>query len=233
MGFRRVVEPRVLPEGAALSAAMAGVGLAVAGDPDYAAPIEDTLFAVSIEGMESDRLRELALLTSWWSLHAPFVNADRLFELAKRSGSERVRAYWSALARARKPDPRFGRFATLAPGGDVHLLRVGSVFQLARRGEDSRFAGGPLRVPEGVLRARDGDVLSPERLARHNRTYRARVLMGPSYRADMWAALERSPRLSVSALARETYGSIATASRVKRDRALWRAANGPETPRVV
>ena len=227
MGFRRVVEPRTLPEGAALSAAMAGVGLAVAAAPDYAAPIEDTLFAVSNEGMERDQLRELALLTTWWSMHAPFVNADRLFELVKRSGTARVRAYWAALARARKSDPRFLRFAPLAPDEEVHLLRVGSLFQLSRRGEDPRFSGGVLRVPEGVLRARDADVLSPERLARNHRTYRARVLMGPSYRADMWAALERTPGLSVSALARETYGSIATASRVKRDRALLLAADSP------
>lgn len=186
------------------------------------------MFAVSIEGMERDLLRELAVLTTWWTLHAPFVNADRLFELVKRSGSERVRAYWAALAQGRKSDPRLGRYATLAPTEDVHLLRVGGVFQLARRGEDPRFLGSALRVPEGVLRARDSDVLSPERLARHHRTYRARVLMGPSYRADMWAALERRPALSASALARETYGSIATAARVKRDRALWRASEPSE-----
>lgn len=221
MGFKRVVAPQAPLRGEALTGAMAGIGMAVAGEPDYAAPIEDTLLAVSIEGMERDQLRELAVLTTWWSLHAPFVNADRLFMLVGREASERVRAYWSALAATRKTDPRFRRFAGVAPSSEQHLLRVGSAFQLVRRGEDPRFLGSMLRVPEGTLRARSSDVLTPERLARHHRTYRARILMGPSYRADMWAALEREPTLSASELARTTYGSIATASRVKRDRVLW------------
>jgi hypothetical protein len=76
-------------------------------------------------------------------------------------------------------------------------------------------------LPAGVLRSRVADVLTPARLARLHPTYRARVLMGPSYRADMWAELERSPSITAPELARRTYGSIATASRVKQDRALW------------
>ena len=227
MGFSRNVAPRVLPEGEALSRAMAGVGMAIAAEPDYSVPIEDTLMAVSIAGMQHDQLRELALLTTWWTVHATFVNADRLYELVGLHASERLRAYWSALASTRRTDPRFRRFAGLAPTGEHHLLRAGSAFQLSRRGEDARFVGSQLKVPEGVLRDRVGDVLSPERLARHHRSYRARVLMGPSYRADMWAALEREPTLTGAELARRTYGSIATASRVKRDLALWAASESP------
>jgi hypothetical protein len=224
MGFSRVVRPSELPSGASLSAAMAGIGMAVAASPNYDAVIEDTLLAVSIEGMEGDQLRELGLLTAWWGVHAPFVNADRLFELVKSGASERVSVYWAALGATRKTDPRFRRFVALTPAVEHHLLRVGGAFQLARRGEDARFVGSALRVPKGVLRERAADVLSPERLAQHHRTYRARVLMGPSYRADMWAALERDPSLAGTQLARQTYGSIATASRVKRDRALWLAS---------
>jgi hypothetical protein len=43
------------------------------------------------------------------------------------------------------------------------------------------------------------------------------VIIGPSYRADMWAALETDPELSPTELARQTYGSFATAWQVKRD----------------
>ena len=51
-------------------------------------------------------------------------------------------------------------------------------------------------------------------------TYRYRVLIGPSYRADMWATLDREPGLSAAELARRSYGSFATAWKVKQDWAL-------------
>ena len=74
-----------------------------------------------------------------------------------------------------------------------------------------------LRVPANVLRERLADVLSPADLAKRHRAYHYRVMIGPSYRADMWAALERNPELSTAELARKTYGSFATAWRVKRE----------------
>jgi len=52
------------------------------------------------------------------------------------------------------------------------------------------------------------------------------VLIGPTYRADMWAALEDDPTLSAAALARRTYGSFATAWHVRRDYAVLASAGG-------
>lgn len=72
-------------------------------------------------------------------------------------------------------------------------------------------------MPAGVLRDRPGDVLSPKELARRHRTYRCRVLMGPSYRADMWALLEAEPSITAAELGRRAYGSFATAWHVKKD----------------
>lgn len=43
----------------------------------------------------------------------------------------------------------------------------------------------------------------PQRAKQH-RAYSFRVVMGPSYRADAWAALDPDPSLS-TALARQTY----------------------------
>jgi hypothetical protein len=45
-------------------------------------------------------------------------------------------------------------------------------------------------------------------------------MMGTSYRADCWAALEDQPSLSAAELARRTYASFATAWQVKRDFAI-------------
>ena len=75
-------------------------------------------------------------------------------------------------------------------------------------------------MPANTLRHRDQDVLTPAELARRHAGYRWRVLMGPSYRADMWAALERDSSLPAAELARRAYGSFATAWQVKRDREL-------------
>src|SRR6266851_5327514 len=41
--------------------------------------------------------------------------------------------------------------------------------------------------------------------------------MGPTYRADVWVALEAAPHLSVAELARRTYASFATAWQAKQD----------------
>jgi hypothetical protein len=48
-----------------------------------------------------------------------------------------------------------------------------------------------------------------------------RILIGPTYRADMWSALDDDSQLSAAELARRTYGSFATAWHVKQDHALF------------
>jgi hypothetical protein len=91
------------------------------------------------------------------------------------------------------------------------LIETGAEFQVARHGEDPRFEGSPARVAANILRDRASNVLQPAELATRHHAYRCRVMIGPTYRADMWAALEEDPTLSVAALARRTYGSFSTA----------------------
>jgi hypothetical protein len=222
MPFNRAIVP-VAPAGPdALTSAMVGIGMNFA-SPAAAEPnIEDTLLFASVEGMDRSDLRVLSVLVTWFGIHAPWVNADRLTKLVKLEKSARVRAFWSALARWQAKDRRFNRLAKVYKGPRVDLVTTGNAFQLKRHGEDPRFAGGPLRAPANVLRDRDADVLEPAKLARRHRAYRRRVMMGPSYRADMWAALEDDASLSAAALARKTYGSFATAWHVRRDFALIR-----------
>jgi hypothetical protein len=188
------------------------------------ANIEDTLIAAAFSGMEQDDLRVLALLITWLEVHHPYVNADRLLRAASVSSSQRSSAMWSAVSRMLQKDRRFGRFSSLYKGARLPLLRTGNDFQMARRGEDPRFTGSCLAVPEGVLRSRSSDVLAPAELASFHRGYRTRIIMGPSYRADMWAALETDSTLSAAELARRAYGSFATAWQVKRDFALVHSA---------
>ena len=60
-------------------------------------------------------------------------------------------------------------------------------------------------------------MLNPSELARHHRGYRRRILLGPSYRADVWAEMDRKPDSSPAELARRAYASFATAWQAKRD----------------
>jgi len=217
MAYRRSFSPRQLLEGDDLTRAMVGIGMLFA-DQALAEPnIEDTVLSASIEGMERDDLRALGVLVTWLGIHHPWLNADRLVRVVLACDRERVRVFWASVAHWLRSDRRFARMAHWPLKRRIPLLRTGSEFQVKRRGEDDRFAGSPLLVPAGVLRDRPGDVLSPKELAQRHRTYRCRVLMGPSYRADMWALLEAEPSLTAAELARRAYGSFATAWQVKKD----------------
>jgi hypothetical protein len=182
--------------------------------------IEDTLLAASIEGMDRDDLRVLAVLVTWLGAHHARINADRLIRAVLAHPSDRVRAFWAGIGEWLAKDRRLVRLYKTHPKPRIELLRTGTDFQISRRGEDQRFRQGPLRVPAGVLRDRPANILGPQALAKKHDTYRYRVLMGPTYRADMWALLDREPYLSASELARKAYGSFATAWQVKHDRAI-------------
>lgn len=217
MGFTRSIASTSLLEGDALTRACAGIGMNFAAKPTHDANIEDTLVAASIEGMDRDDLRMLAMLVSWVGVHFERVNADRLVRAVREVGSSRVRVFWAAIATWLERDRRFGKLAADYSGERIDLLATGTEFQIRRRGEDDRFRDGPLRVPEGVLRDRAADVLSPHEVARRHRAYRWRVVIGPSYRADLWAANEADPDATAAELARRTYASFASAWQVKRD----------------
>jgi hypothetical protein len=218
MGYSRTLLPDPMPTGDELDAMLAGIGCAVAATPLRDANIEDALLGAVVSGMEEDDLRRLGLAVQWIALHARVINADRLVRAVPLLPGERSRACWAAIARWHKTDRRWKRLAGRRESAD--LLRVGNAFQMQRRGPDPRFVGTALRVPAGTLRERPGDVLEPTALAKWHRGYRHRIMLGPSYRADMWAIAEHEPEVSASALARRSYGSFATAWQVRQDLAV-------------
>lgn len=212
------------PPADVLTARMVGIGMNLAANPEIDADIESTLIHASSLGMDDGDLRVLSVLTTWFGVHHAHVNADRLVRLVLAHESERVRAYWSSLAEWLAKDRRFARLKKAYEGTRLDLLPVGTDFQIARRGEDERFAGSPLRVPRGTLRDRVEDVLAPEVLVRRHAGYRSRVLMGPTFRADVWAVLEKDPELSVAEAARQAACSFATAWQAAQDFRLLRQA---------
>lgn len=217
MAFERIIVPAEFRQGDALTEDLAGIGFNLAADVAPDPNIEDTLIAASLAAMEASDLRVLDLLVTWLERHHDRVNADRLVRAVETLESERGSAFWAAVAGWLDKDRRFSRLRNVYTGPRIDIARGGSRFLLERSGEDARFAGTPLRIPAGLLRGRDSDVLSPSELAKRHGTYYYRVLLGPSYRADMWAELERNPELSAAELARRAYGSFATAWQVKQD----------------
>jgi hypothetical protein len=215
MAFRRLLAPVVL-HGDALTRAMVGIGMNFAAEASPEANIEDTLLCASVEAMDRDDLRVLAVLVQWFGVHHAWVNADRLVKLVGAVPSPRVRALWSALASWQRRDRRFARWVTGPSEARVDLLGTGD-FLLRRHGEDPRFGGSCLRVPAKVLRDRPGDVLTPAELAQRHHAYRLRVMVGPTYRADLWALLQREPALTPAELARRTHASFASAWKARQD----------------
>ena len=225
MAFSRAIASPAPPSFEGLTSSLIGIGFVLTGEGAWAPNIEDTLLWASLEGMNGD-FRVLALLATWFGVHARYVNADRLTRIVKMQAPTQVQGFWAGLAHWQGKDGRWRRLRDRYRGSRVMPLPEGTDFQIKRHGEDPRFAASPLRVPANFLRDRPGDVLTPEELASRHPAYRTRVLIGPTYRADMWAALERNPDLSAAELARRAYGSFATAWEVRRDFAVWRAAAG-------
>jgi hypothetical protein len=74
-----------------------------------------------------------------------------------------------------------------------------------------------LLVANKTLRSRQEDILSSKELALKHQDYFYKILIGPSYRADMISQYLRNPSLTASQLAKNTYGSFATAWEVMKD----------------
>ena len=224
MAFSRTAALGKRPEATALTRNMVGIGMNFAAKPNPSAPVEETLVHASDLGMEEHDLRVLSVLTTWLSVHHEYINADRLVRCVSNHRSHRVCAFWAAIAHWFSKDRRFARLDKLHVKPRVDLLPVGTSFQIERRGEDERFADSVLRVPAGTLRDRVTDVLSPEVLVCRHSGYRNRVLMGPTWRADVWTVLEGEPAISVAEVARRAGCSFATAWQVVQDFRLLRHA---------
>ncbi len=205
------------PESKTLIADMVGIGMNFAAAPNPDTKIEETLVRASALGMDEHDLRVLSVLSTWLGVHHDYLNADRLVRCVSEHASARVHAYWAAVGTWLGKDRRLTRLRKFYDGAAVDLLPVGTDFQIARRGEDERFAGSALRVPAGTLRDRSADVLSPAEVARRHAGYRNRVRLGPTWRSDVWTVLERGPHLPVAEVAKRAGCSFATAWQVVRD----------------
>lgn len=218
MSFRRVLHPLEFSTGEKLTSDLVGIGFRLAAPPPTLEPnLEDTLVAASIEGIVRDDFRVLALLVDWIGIHVERINVDRITKLVAALPHKKVKAFWAGIAHWQSTDPRMKKLLRVHPKQRVDLYADGGDFLIQRSGEDERFVGSPIRVAAKTLRHRPSDIMSPTELSKIHSAYRWRVVIGPTYRADMWALLEKDPHLKAAEIAIRSYGSWPTAWSVKRD----------------
>lgn len=223
MSFSRTI-PTLLA-GRELQEALRSVGLRI-GPPIVAAEpadIEVTLLSAVVSALPHD-FRLLGVIVGWLELHHGRVNVPRLGRLlGSTSTSVLVRGFWAAMGTwLGQTDARFRVLSRLYRGRRLDLDDPEvTALQLARVGPDRRFEGTVLRVHARLLRARPVDVDDAVQLASRHPGYLRRVQLGPSYRADVWAALDHDPNATVAEIARRVGCAYETARSVAAD---WNTA---------
>ena len=208
MAFVR--SPPAVLRGAALDAALRAAGFRIGPAPrEIAPPLEQVVASVVAEALPTD-FRLLSVATTWLAVHGERLHVAELARVLHAGvdacdDAELYAAYWGGVAQGRRRDARWGKVARRFAGPRVYLGGLSPELaeaQLSRKGEDPRFVGSRLAVPRGLLRDRPTDVDDPTELARRHPWYRERLRQGPTYRADCWAEIERSPSVAASVLAR-------------------------------
>jgi len=200
-----------------INSLLSGIGCSLGAAPSQNADIEYTLFLASEESLKHLDFRILGLIVQWIDIHDSYLNHPRLLRFIKTASSITQR-FWRAIAQWKQENRKWNRFLLFeTPSSRFALLPVGTEFQIQRKGEDSRFENTDLRIPDGVFRAREGDVLSQKQLIRFHRTYRHRVCIGVCLRADLWSLLEENPNLTPTQLAKRIGCAFASAWEIKKD----------------
>jgi len=211
--FKRVVLPDSFFTDDELTRAMAGIGMRVSCSKPIKNPnIEDVLLSASLEGLKND-WRTLSLVVDWFIKHSSLINVDRLTRaLIELKENELLIAFWSALAQQTGHDLRFNRMRKLYHGDRILIGGDKSQLLLKRNGEDQRFLNTHLVVPNLLLRSRQSDILDTREITQLNSYAYYRVMMGASYRSDVFATLNLAKKTVVpSDLARKCYCAFKTA----------------------
>ena len=191
--------------------------------------IETSIISASIEAVNNKDTRIGGLLVDWITAHYLRVNVDRLTKfIFSLSNSEYkfVKIFWCANAqRLFAKDQRFKRLSQLHKGRRINLAdrfsknREQKVTKMLieMKGEDERFKRTCIRVPKGYFSERPHQIFPESVVAKNHLPYRYRVMMGPSYRADLWALQDSDPNISAYALGKKAHCSYRAAYIAKKD----------------
>ena len=189
--------------------------------------IEESIISASVEAINAKDNRLGGLLVDWITIHYLRINADRLtkfvFSLCNTE-YKFVKIFWCANAqRLFIKDQRFKRLSELYKGRRVNFAdRFSKNKKMTKmlieiKGEDERFKKTCIRIPKGYFSKRPNQIFPIPVIAKNHLPYKYRVMMGASYRADLWALLDIDPDISAYALGKKTHCSYRSAYIVKKD----------------
>jgi hypothetical protein len=214
--------PSIPPNSLATIGFRVGGGRVLVPPEQFEVDIEKTLLDVILE-VPSDR-RLASVLFTWVKVHGNYVIVEKLRKLAgTKPWKGRPELVWLvAVARwaAECGGPKWKKLVTPTKEPVFLFDREVTESAIARKGAVPWLGEVGFRVPEGSLRIRESDVMSPEELASVNTQYRNRYRYGPSWRADIITAIE-SGLDSPAAIARRVGCSYEPAHRVLRE---WKVA---------
>ena len=191
--------------------------------------IEASIISASVEAVNNKDNRIGGLLVDWITVHYLRMNVDRLTKFVfNLSNSEYkfVKIFWCANAqRLFVKDQRFKRLSGLYKGRRINFAdcfskngkQKATKMLIEIKGEDERFKRTCIRVPEGYFSERPNQIFPVSVIAKNHLPYRYRVMMGPSYRADLWALLDNDPSISAYALGKKAHCSYRAAYIAKKD----------------
>ena len=220
----------VIKTGKSLDSDLRAIGFNLGGGKKSTDPnIEASITSASIEAVNNKDNRMAGLLVDWITTHYLRVNLDRLtkfvFSLSD-SDYKFVKIFWCANAqRLFIKDQRFKRLSELYKGRRVNFadrfLKKGQKkatrMLIEIKGEDERFKRTCIRAPKGYFSERPHQIFPVSVIAKNHLPYRYRVMMGSSYRADLWALLDSDPSISAYALGKKAHCSYRVAYMAKKD----------------
>ena len=191
--------------------------------------IEKTLIAASIEGAVGRDFRVLAVLTTWLGKHHKQVNFRSLKKLLEplfaENPNDDLSLYWSAIGFwISQKDHRFAALKKCYSGPRREFGNRNSQVIIDEKGEDPRFAASPLKIVVGGLRHRLRDVMPAEYIAYLHASFANRILMGPTYRADIFMCLELG-HTDIFEIVEKTNASPAQIHQTRKDWLILREAD--------
>jgi len=219
MGFSRVFRAKDYLCGDDLTRSLVGLGFLLSSDSVKNVNIEHCLISLVKESFSDDSaydLRLLALLVNWLEIHISQVNANRFVKLVKHLNNPAASKFLAGVFEY-LDDIRFKKFVIgNSPNRRTQFLKK-STFLVEKNGEDARFKNTRLIVHSKAISDRPDLILSRELLAEKHLYYRYRVLLGPTYRADIIANLSIDGSLSAAELARYHFTNYQTSHKAKKD----------------
>ncbi len=220
----------IIKTGKSLDNDLRAIGFNLSGRKKSIDPnIESVIISASIEAVNNKDNRIGGLLVDWITVHYLRINVDRLtkfiFSLSD-SDYKFVKIFWCANAqRLFIKDQRFKRLSELYKGRRINFadrfIRKGqkkmTKMLIEIKGEDERFKRTCIRVPKGHFSERPHQIFPVSVIAKNHLPYRYRVMMGSSYRADLWALLDNDSSISAYALGKKAHCSYRAAYMAKKD----------------